>query len=67
MPETTLLSTGSWDGFLFSLPGKPEGLSQMQRGVVQRQTMDGRPQVQRVPSGPTIRLEASKRPLAQLD
>jgi hypothetical protein len=52
---------------VFSIPGQPEGRGQMQRGVVQRQTMDGRPQVQRVPLGPTIRLEAAKRALAQMD
>jgi hypothetical protein len=67
MPGTTPLSTGSYYGFLFSIPGKPERLGQMQRGVVQRQTMDGRPQVQRVPLDPTIRLEASKCALAQMD
>src|SRR5438034_9529022 len=70
MPQTTPLlpvSTGSFYGFLFSLPGKPEGLGQKQGGVVQRQTMDGRPEVQRVPSGSAIRLEASKSVLAQMD
>ena len=59
--------TGSFYGFLFSVPGKPEGLGQMQRRVVQRQAMDGRPEVQRIALDPAIRLEASEHVLAQMD
>src|ERR1700722_13469861 len=61
------LATGSFYGFLFSIPGEPEGLGQIQGGVRQRQTMDRRPEVRRVPLGPAIRLEASKCALAQVD
>jgi hypothetical protein len=39
----------------------------MQGGVIQRQTMDRRPEVQRVTLGPAIRLEASECALAQMD
>ena len=60
-------TTGSRDGFLFSVPGQLEGLGQVQGGVVQRQTMDGRPEIQHVPLDPAIRVEALKGVLAQMD
>ena len=52
---------------LFSIPGKPEGFSQVQGGVVQRQPMNGRPQIQHVPLYLTTRFATSKRVLAQMD
>ena len=70
MPQTMPLlpvSTGSFYGFLFSVPGQLEGLGQMQGGVVQRQTMDRRPEIQHVPLDPAIRVEALKGVLAQMD
>ena len=48
---TLLGMTGPWYGFLFSIPGESERLGQMQRRLVQRQAMHGRPQVQRVALG----------------
>ena len=70
VPQTMpllLVSTGSFYGFLFSIPGKSEGLGQVQGGVVQRQPMDGRPEIQRVALDSAIRVEAAKRVLAQMD
>ena len=55
--ETTSVShpsTGSFYGFLFSIPGYLEGLGQVQRGVVQRETMDRRPEIQHVSLDSTI-------------
>src|SRR5271156_573309 len=60
-------TTGSRDGFLFSVPQQMEGLSQVQGGVVERQTMDGRPEVQHVPLDPAIGVEALKGVLPQMD
>jgi hypothetical protein len=60
-------STGSFDGFLFSVPRQPEGLGQVQGSVVQRQPMDGSPEIERVALHTAVLLEASKRILAQVD
>jgi len=59
--------TGSHYGFLFSVPGKLEGLGQVQGRFVQRQTMDRSPQIQDVPLERTVRVEALKDVLAQMD
>ena len=59
--------TGSLYGFLFSVQGKLEGLGQVQGGFVQRQAMDRSPEIQHVPLEPTIRVEALKDVLAQMD
>src|SRR5215813_12646897 len=59
--------TGSGYGFLFSLPGESERLSQMQRGLVQRQPMHGRPQVQRVALDPALRMKTFERVFSQID
>ena len=60
-------TTGSPDGFLFSVQGKLEGFRQVQGGFVQRQSMDRGPQVQHVPLERTIRVKALKDVLAQVD
>src|SRR5512135_531590 len=60
-------TTGSRDGFLFSVPGKLEGLGQVQGGFVQRQTMDRRPEIQDVPLDGTFRVKTLKGVLAQVD
>ena len=62
-----LKSTGSFDGFLFSVRWEPEGLGQVQGGVVQRQPMNGSPEIDRVALHSAILLEASKSILAQVD
>ena len=62
-----LCTTGSRDGFLFSVPEQMEGLGQVQGGVVERQTMDGCPEIQRVPPDPAIGVEALKSVLPQMD
>ena len=59
-------STGSFDGFLFSFRWEPEGLGQVQGGVVQRQPMNGSPEIERVALHTAILLEASKSVLAQV-
>jgi hypothetical protein len=59
--------TGSWYGFLFSIPGQSERLRQMQRGVVQRQAMHGSPQVQHIAPHPAFIMKASENVLAQID
>src|SRR5271157_5649380 len=59
--------TGSHYGFLFSIPGKLEGLGQVQGRFVQRQAMDRSPEIQHVPLERTIRVEALKNVLAQMD
>jgi hypothetical protein len=60
-------STGSFDGFLFSIPGDAKGLGQVQGGVVQRQPMDGSPKIKRVALRTAIFLEASECVLAEMD
>jgi hypothetical protein len=60
-------ATGARDGFLFSVPEQVEGLGQVEGGVVQRQSMDGRPEVQHVPLDPAIGVEALKGVLPQMD
>ena len=52
---------------LFSIPGKPEGFSQVQGGVVHRQPMDGRPEIEYVALDAAIRVRASERVLAEID
>ena len=59
--------TGSGDGFLFSIPGESERLGQMQRGLVQRQAMHGRPQVQRVALDRALGIEALEYVLVKID
>src|ERR1700756_2378374 len=44
-----------------------EGLGQVQRSVVERQTMDGRPEIQHVPLDPAIGVKALKGVLLQMD
>jgi hypothetical protein len=60
-------STGSFHGFLSSVPGDAEGLGQVQGSVVQRQPMHGSPEIKRVALHTAILLEASKSILAQVD
>jgi hypothetical protein len=59
--------TGSLHGFLFSVPGKPEGLGQVQGGFGQRPSMDRCPEVQHVPLEHAIRVKALKDVLAQMN
>src|SRR3989442_6341051 len=49
---------GSPNGFLFSVPAQLERLRQMQGGLVQRQALHRRPQIQHVAVSPALRLEA---------
>ena len=60
-------STGSFDGFLLSVPWKPEGLGQVQGSVIQREAVDGCPEIQRVALHPAVLLEAPKNVLAEVD
>src|SRR5271155_92688 len=62
---TLLGVTGSRYGFLFSIPGESERLGQVQRRLVQRQAMHGRPQIQRVALDRALSMEASEHVLAQ--
>jgi len=59
-------STGSAYGFLFSVPGQVEGFRQLQRRLVQRQFVEGCPQVQDVALGAAVRVEALEEVLAQV-
>ncbi len=52
--------TGSFDGFLFPVPGDAERLGKVQGSVVQRQPMDRSPKIKRVALRTAILLEASK-------
>jgi hypothetical protein len=52
---------------VFSGPGKLEGLGQVQGGLVQRQSMDRRPEIQDVPLDGTLRVKALEGVLAQVD
>ena len=57
--------TGS-NGFLFSVTGQMEGLGQMQSSLVQRQLVDGRPEVQGIALGAALGVEALEDVLAQM-
>src|SRR5439155_17257033 len=54
-------------GFLFSIPEQVESLRQMQRGLVERQAMNGRPEIQDIAVHGAIRLEALKDVLSQMN
>src|ERR1700734_1908844 len=60
-------TTGSRDGFLFPVPEQMEGLGQVQGGVVERQTMDGCPEIQHVALDPAIGVEALKGALSEME
>jgi hypothetical protein len=60
-------STGSFDGFLFSIPCQAKGLGQVQGSVVQRQAMDNIPKIKRIALRTAISLEASECVLAEMD
>ena len=57
--------TGSY-GFLFSVTGQMEGLGQMQCSLVQRQLVDGRPEVQGIALGAALGVEALEDVLAEV-
>lgn len=61
-----LRRTGSDNGFLFSVPGQVEGFGQMQGGLVERQTMDRRPEIQHVAFASALGVEAAEGALAQV-
>jgi len=60
-------STGSFDGFLSSVPWNSEGLGQVQRSVVERRAVDSRPEIERFALHTAILLEVSKSILAEMD
>jgi hypothetical protein len=65
--ERQFRSTGSFDGFLSSVPGDAEGLGQVQSSVIQRQPMDGSPEIKRVALRTAVLLkEASESIFAEM-
>src|SRR5437588_920237 len=60
-------STGSWNGFLFSVARQMEGLRQLEGGVVERDVMQGSPQVEHVAVGTALGVKALKDVFTQVD
>ena len=50
--------TGSFDGFLFSVAWDAEGFRQVQGGLVERQMVDGGPEVEHIALSSAIGVEA---------
>src|ERR1700675_5019693 len=59
--------TGSFYGFLFSVTRQMEGGGEVQGGVVQRQAVQRRPEVEDVALDGTVGLEALEDVLAEVD
>jgi hypothetical protein len=58
--------TGSWYGFLFSVPAQVEGLDQLQGGLVEGQVVEGCPEVENIAVGGAVGVEAAKDILAEV-
>ena len=65
-PFAARRSTGSSYGFLFSVPWEVEGFCQLQGGLVERQLVYRRPQVQHVALSTAVGVEALEDVLAQM-
>jgi hypothetical protein len=65
-PPMWPLSTGSLDGFLFSVRLQLEGLRELEGGFVERQVVDSGPEIQNVTVGAAVGMKPLENVLAEV-